>query len=94
MTANSPQLTISFVILSYVGFYTHFDEYGNEIFYGSRAGFSVLVENIFIVDEHNDGTCNFDNYNQGGFYDKHMGLSVLMWSLMVIDEHKDDVAFR
>ena len=69
MVVNSPHHTHSFVILSCVCFLTHFDEYGNEIFDGSHAGFSILVENIFFADEHNGGTCHFDSDAKRGFYD-------------------------
>ena len=44
----------------------------------SHAVFSVLVGNIFIVDEHNYVTCKFDNYARGGFDDKYMGLIFLV----------------
>ena len=68
--------------------------YENEIFDDTHMGFSVLVENIFIIDGKNNGTFHFDDNAKGGFDDKYMGLSVLIWSLMVIDEHKDDATFR
>ena len=40
---------------------THFDDYGKEIFDNIQTVFSVLVGNILIIDEHNDGTCHFKN---------------------------------
>ena len=94
MAVNSSQPTIYFVILSCVCFSTNFNEDGNEIFDDSHAGFSVLVENIFIIDEHNDETCHFYNDAKGNFDDKHMGLRVLIWSLIFVNEHKDDEPSR
>ena len=47
MAVNSPQPTLSFVILSCVFFYTHFDEDVNEIINCSHTGFGIWSDNIF-----------------------------------------------
>ena len=91
------QLTTTHSIFCYfscVCFSTQFDEDGNKIFDDSHVGLSVLVENIFIIDENNDGTHHFDDDTKVRFDDKHMGLSVLIRSLIVIDEYKDNETFR
>ena len=56
-------------------------------------GFSVVVENIFIIHKHNDGTYHFDYDGKGGFDDKHMGLMVFILNLIVIDENNENENF-
>ena len=76
MAINSPHHTLSFVVLPCVCYSTYFNEYGNKIFDALHAVFIVLVENKFIVDEHNDMTCHFgDNFNRF-FDDKHTNLRI------------------
>ena len=57
-------------------------------------GYSLLVVNILIIDEHNDGTCHFKDYAKGSFDDEHVGSSVLILIIIVIDEHNVDEMFR
>ena len=94
MVVDSPQPPLSFVILEHVFLSTHFDDDGDEKFDDTHAGVSILVENILIIDEQNDGTCHFDDDEKGGFDDKHMGLSVLIWRLIVINEQNCDETSR
>ena len=94
---NGGQLTTTHFIFRYLScvcFSTHFYKDDNDIFDDSHAGFSVLVENIFILYEHNDGIYRFGGDPKGCFDDKRMGLRILIWILMVINKYKDDMTFR
>ena len=87
MMANSLKPTLYFVIFS-ICLFLHPLLWRWKYFDDSHTGFSVLIENIFIVDEQNDRNCHFDKDTKWGFNDNQMGFSVLVWSLMVIDKKK------
>ena len=94
MAVDLPQNPLLFVMLSCVFLTTHFDNDGNEIFDDTHTIFRVLFENIFIIDEQNDGTCHFEEDANGSPNDKHVGKNVLIWNITVIDEHNDDEILR
>ena len=78
MEVDLPRPPLYFVILSCFYLTKHLDEYGNEIFDDTHTGLCVLVGNIRIINEHNNGNLHFESDAKGIFYGKHMGSSVLV----------------
>ena len=78
MAVDSPQPPLYFVILSCVFLSAHFNKDGNEIFDDTHTSFIIFFENMFIINENNDATCNFENDPKEIFDDKHMGLRILI----------------
>ena len=78
MEYESPPPPLYFFILACVFLSSYFYNDDSEIFYDTHTGFSVLVGNMFIINEHNGQNCRFEDGANGSYSGKYMGLSLLI----------------